>query len=307
MRQNGNRLIGDLPRFFKCDREDFMAAGHSPTLRSRRLRAHLRKLREEHGLTLAQAAKQVDWTGAKLSRIENGQRGVHPNDVRALADVYGVTGEEREALITLAREARQRGWWQPYGSALPYGFATYVGLESEASSIATYEPELIPGLMQSEDYARAQMRAAPIPEPEEEIDKRVAVRMTRQQRFADANPPEYWVILNEAVLHRQVGGPAILRTQLDRLAELGQAPTVTLQVLPFSAGAHPAGHGPFTVLGFPEPEDLDVAYVEYLTGRAFLEESDEVSRYTLVLNHLRARALSADDSIALIRTVAQDL
>src|SRR5918992_421349 len=177
MRQNGNRLIGDLPRFFKCDREDFMAAGHSPTLRSRRLRAHLRKLREEHGLTLAQAAKKVDWTGAKLSRIENGQRGVHPNDVRALADVYGVTGEEREALITLAREARQRGWWQPYGSALPYGFATYVGLESEASSIATYEPELIPGLMQSEDYARAQMRAAPIPEPEEEIDKRVAVRM----------------------------------------------------------------------------------------------------------------------------------
>ena len=135
-----------------------MAAGHSPTLRSRRLRAHLRKLREEHGLTLAQAAKQADWTGAKLSRIENGQRGVHPNDVRALADVYGVTGEEREALITLAREARQRGWWQPYGSALPYGFATYVGLESEASSIATYEPELIPGLMQSEDYARAQSR-----------------------------------------------------------------------------------------------------------------------------------------------------
>ncbi len=284
-----------------------MAAGHSPTLRSRRLRAHLRKLREEHGLTLAQAAKQVDWTGAKLSRIENGQRGAHPNDVRALADVYGVTGEEREALITLAREARQRGWWQPYGSALPYGFATYVGLESEASRIATYEPELVPGLMQTEDYARAQMRAAPISEPEQEIDKRIAVRMTRQRRFTEPNPPVFWVILNDAAVRRQVGGRKTLRDQLDRLIELAQAPTVTLQVLPFTAGAHPAGHGPFTILGFPEPEDLDVAYVEYLTGRVFLEEPEEMSRYTLVLNHLRARAFSADESIAHVRGVVRDL
>jgi transcriptional regulator with XRE-family HTH domain len=284
-----------------------MAAGYSPTLRSRRLRAHLRKLREEHGLTLAQAAKQVDWTSAKLSRIESGQRGAHPNDVRALADVYGVTGEEREALITLAREARQRGWWQPYGSALPYGFATYVGLESEASSIAGYAPELVPGVLQTEDYARAQMRAAPVPEPDEEIDKRVAVRTARQQRLTESNPPEVRVILNEAVLHRRVGGSATLRKQLTHVTDLAQLPTITVQVLAFTSGEHPATHGAFMLLEFPEPEDHDVVYVEYLTGRTYLEDADEVARYTLVLNHLRARAMSADDSLTLIRSVSREL
>jgi transcriptional regulator with XRE-family HTH domain len=267
----------------------------------------LRKLREERGLTLDQAARQVDWTAAKLSRVETGQRGVHPNDVRALTEVYGLTGEERESLITLAREARQRGWWQPYGSALPPGFDTYVGLESDASSIAAYAPELIPGLLQIEGYARAQMRAAPIPEPDGEIEKRVEVRMTRQQRLTGANPPEVWVILNEAVLHRRVGGPSTLRNQLDHIAELAQVPTITVQVLAFASGAHPATHGAFMMLAFPEPDDLDVVYVEYLTGRAYLESPDEVARYTLVMNHLRARAMSADDSLTLIRSVAQAL
>ncbi|GAA2086503.1 helix-turn-helix domain-containing protein [Actinomadura alba] len=284
-----------------------MPPGYSPTLRNRRLRALLRHLREQRGMTLEQAARQVDWTGAKLSRIETGQRGAHPNDVRALTDVYEVTGEEREALIRLAREARQRGWWQPYGSALPSGFETYVGLESEASGISAYAPELIPGLMQTEDYARAQMRAAPVPDSDEEIDKRIAVRITRQARLTSATPPELWVILNEAVLHRQVGGPATLRAQHERIIDLAQQPTITVQILPFSSGAHPATHGAFVSLGFPQPEDVDVVYVEYLTGRAFLEAPDEIARYTLVLNHLRASALSPDDSLTLIRTLARKL
>jgi transcriptional regulator with XRE-family HTH domain len=284
-----------------------MGTSHSPTLRSRRLRAILRRLREERGFTIDHVARQVDWTAPKLSRIETGQRRAHPNDVRALADVYEISPEEREALITLAREARQRGWWQPYSNALPPGFETYVGLESEASSIATYEPELVPGLMQTEDYARAQMKAAPIPDSDEEIDKRVAVRMARHERLVGPNPPEFWAILNEAVLHRQVGGRDTLRAQLDHIVQLAGVPKINLQVLRFSSGAHPATHGAFMILGFPESDDLDIAYVEYLTGRAYLESSDEVGQYTLVLNHLRARALSTDDSVALIRTVAREL
>jgi hypothetical protein len=180
-----------------------------------------------------------------------------------------------------------------------------VGLEAEAASISAYGPELVPGLMQTEAYARAQMKAAPIPDSDEEIDKRIAVRMNRQRRLVESSPPECWVILNEAVLRRQVGGTETMHAQLTHLIDLARVPTVALQVLPFAAGAHPGTHGAFMILGFPEPTDLDVAYVEYLTGSAYLEAPDEVARYTLVMNHLRARALSADESVALIRdTVA---
>jgi transcriptional regulator with XRE-family HTH domain len=284
-----------------------MIPRQSPTVRSRRLRSLLRKLREDRGLTIEQVVRQVDWQAPKLSRIETGQRHAHPNDVRALADVYGVSDADKEALITLAREARQRGWWQPYSDALPPWFETYVGLEAEAASISAYGPELVPGLMQTEAYARAQMKAAPIPDSDEEIDKRIAVRMNRQRRLVESSPPECWVILNEAVLRRQVGGTETMHAQLTHLIDLARVPTVALQVLPFAAGAHPGTHGAFMILGFPEPNDLDVAYVEYLTGSAYLEAPHEVARYTLVMNHLRARALSADESVALIRDTVEHL
>ncbi|NVI85955.1 helix-turn-helix transcriptional regulator [Actinomadura sp. BRA 177] len=280
-----------------------MPLNYSPTLRSRRLRAILRQLREEHALTLDQAARQVDWTGAKLSRIETGQRGAHPNDVRALADLYGITGREREALITLAREARQRGWWQPYGSVLPPGFATYVDLESEASKIATYSPELVPGLLQTEDYARAQIGAAPTQEPDDEIDKRVAVRMKRQQRLTEAGGPTVLAILNEAVLYRQVGGRDALHRQLTHVLDLATNPKISIHILPFAAGSHPGTHGEFVLLEFPTSQDAGIIYVEYLTGRAFLEEPDEIVQYHLVLDHLRARSLSREDSTTLISNI----
>jgi transcriptional regulator with XRE-family HTH domain len=274
----------------------------SPTVRSRRLRMVLRRLREDRDLTLAFVANELDWTAAKLSRLEGGQRGAHPNDIRVLTEVYGLSGEERNALIQLAREAKQRGWWQPYGSALPSGFETYVGLETEASSIATYQPELVPGIMQTEDYARAQMQAAPVAEAQEEIDKRIAVRLTRQLRLTQSEPLALWVILNEAVLYREVGSRETLRQQLRRLLDLAEITTVTLQVLPFASGAHPGTHGSFMALRFPEPTDADVVYIEHLTGRAYLEEPEEIARYNLVFDHLRANALSPHASTELIRT-----
>jgi transcriptional regulator with XRE-family HTH domain len=260
----------------------------------------LRKLREDRDLTLASVANELDWTAAKLSRLEGGQRGAHPNDVPVLTEAYGLSGEERNALIQLAREAKQRGWWQPYGSALPSGFETYVGLETEASSIATYQPELVPGIMQTEDYARAQMHAAPVPETPEEIDKRIAVRMTRQLRLTQSEPLALWVILNEAVLYREIGNRETLRQQLRHLLALAEIPTVTLQVLPFAGGAHPGTHGSFMALRFPDPADVDVVYIEYLTGRAYLEEPEEIARYSLVFDHLRANALSPNLSTELI-------
>lgn len=284
-----------------------MTSPKSPTLRSRRLRTILHKLRIDRGMTLGQVSQQVDWTATKLSRIETGQRGAHPNDVRALADIYGVTGVEREALITLAREARQRGWWQSYGSALPPRFDTYLGLESEATAISSYAPEFIPGLLQSEAYARAQLLAAPTPQPESEVEKRMTVRSMRQKRLFGPTPPHCRMVLNEVALHRRIGGTSTLRDQLAHLLELSELPTIQIQVLPFTSGAHPGTHGAFMLLEFPQAEDPDIAYVEYLTGRAFLEDADEVAHYVIVLNHLRGMALNDHDSLNFIKDLAREV
>lgn len=278
---------------------------YSPTIRRRRLAAELRRLREERGSTIEQVALEIDWHPTKLSRIETGKQAVQPSEVRALLDLLGTDPARRDALVALAREARRRGWWRAFGEAVPDWFAVYVGLESEATSIRLYESEFIPGLLQTEEYARAVHQATRVGAREEEIDRLVAVRMARQELLEGEDAPDLWMVLDEAVVRRAVGGPDVMRGQLKRLVEAARRPNLTLQVLPFSVGAHAGMDGGFHILTF-EPYADDVVYIEYRTGSFYLEKRWEIEQYTLVFDHLRAAALPTEASSALIAHVAEE-
>jgi transcriptional regulator with XRE-family HTH domain len=277
----------------------------SPTVRRRRLRSELRRLRTDLGLTIEDVQERTggDIRISTLSRWETGERSIRPNDLRALLDVYGLTdGAERETLLTLCRQAKERGWWQSYGSAVPGWFQIYVGLESEASVIQEYSAELVPGLLQTADYYRAFLSTAPA---DADIGRKIRVRVERQERLTAADdPPEYWAVLNEAVVRRNVGLNGTMRGQLEHLAELADLPNVTIQVLPFSAGVHPAMDGGFSILGFPEPSDPAVVYLENSAGSVYLEETSEVDRFNRMFSHIIAKALSPEDSRLLLSTAA---
>jgi transcriptional regulator with XRE-family HTH domain len=281
----------------------------SPTVRRRRLRYELRRLREQRGLTIEQVsdASGGDLKPSTISRWETGDRSVRPTDLRLLLDIYDIGGEQREMLLTLAREARERGWWQSYGSAIPDWFQVYVGLEAEASSIHVYESELVHGLLQTADYYRAFLRTAPAAGNDDEIARKITVRLTRQERLTGDESPEYWAVLNEAAIRRVVGGIDVMRDQLNHLAEIAKLPHVSIQVLPFSAGVHPAMDGSFEILGFPEASDPDVVYLENQISSLYLEEQSEIERYTLMFNHLIAKALDPDESWRLIARAAKEL
>lgn len=279
----------------------------SPTVRRRRLRAELRRLRAERGLTIdaVQELSKGDIRTPNLSRWETGERSVRPADVRLLLDIYEVTGEEREALLTLARQAKERGWWQSFGASVPSWFQFYVGLESEASTIRQYSAELVPGLLQTADYYRALLGT--VPGDPRITGKEVDVRLARQERLAGDDPPEFWVVLNEAVIRRSVGGSAVMRAQLEHLAEVSDLPSITIQVLPFGAGVHPAMDGSFSILGFPLAADPAVVYMENQAGSVYLEEPADVDRFSRMFSHLIAKALSPEDSGRLLRSAAGDL
>lgn len=287
-----------------------MSMRPSPTVRGRRLRYELRRLREQRGLTIEQVAEQShgDWTASAISRWETGDRRVRPADLRALLDIYEVGGDQREVLLTLAREARQRGWWQSYSSdAVPEWFQVYLGLEAEAASIHEYAAELVPGLFQTADYYRAFMRAAPAAGDDQAIERKIAVRAARQERLTADDPPECWAVLNEAAVRRIVGGTKVMRAQLDHIAALADRPHINVQVLPFRAGGHPAMDGSFIILGFPEAPDPDVVYLESQTGSLYLERLPEVDRYQAMFNHLVAKALGPEESIGLIAQAAAEM
>ncbi|WP_245666722.1 helix-turn-helix domain-containing protein [Actinomadura latina] len=275
-------------------------------MKRRRLAGELRRHREALGLTLDEVAERLEWSNAKISRIENARVGVLPRDVKYLLNVYAVEDEAREVLLTLAREARQKGWWHSYGEAIPPWFEVYVGLESDAVTMDKYESEHIPGLLQTADYARAVFEAFPA-EDGAEIDKRVELRMARTARLTASDAPKFWAVLNEAVIHRRVGGDQAMRAQLAYLRDMATRPNITLQVLPFDAGAHPAMSGAFTILGFPEPTDPKVVFMEGQTGGLYLEKPHEIERYSLAFDHLRAAALRPGDSQELIARVADSM
>jgi hypothetical protein len=210
-------------------------------------------------------------------------------------------------LLTLARESRQKGWWHSYGEAVPDWFEVYVGLEAEATAMSNYHAEFVPGLIQTEEHLRAVHRASLIGASDEEIEQLVRVRMARQELLVGADAPQCWLVLNEAVIRRIVGGRAVMHGQLLKLIEATKRPKLTLQVVPFSAGAHAAMDGSFSILSFPDPTDPFVVYIEYQTGALYLEKPQEVQRYTLMFDHLRASSLSVDASRALIVRAADEL
>ena len=281
----------------------------SPTVRRRRLRYELRRLRDEHGLTIEQVQERSggDIKAPSISRWENGERSIRPTDLRLLLDIYDVHSERREALLTLSRQAKERGWWQSYAAAIPEWFQIYVGLEAEAARIHEYAAELVPGLLQTAEYYRAFLRTAPAAGSEEEISRKIEVRLARQERLTGDDPAEYWAVLNEAVIRRAVGGAEVMRGQLDHIAEVAELPHVNVQVLPFGAGAHPAMDGAFSIMGFPEAPDPDVVYLENQAGSLYLEEEPEIDRYARMFSHLIAKALDPEESRRMIARIAADL
>ena len=285
-----------------------MAADHSPTVRRRQLIAELKRLREDAGLTQEDVAERLDWHHTKVFRIETGRTGPHPNDVRVMLDIYGVTDRpQRDALVQLAKDARQRGWWYSYRDVLPSRYEFFIGLEEEAATIQTFQLAVVPGLLQTVDYARALTGGGPLELDPDEIERRVEVRMTRQQVLARQSRPQLWAILDEAAIRRVIGGPAVMRAQLQHLLAASEQGKTTIQVVPYSAGAHPGTAGSFIILGFAEPAEIDVVYMETIGGNMSVDKAEEVQHYATAFDHLRAVALSPGDSRAMLHAASQAL
>jgi hypothetical protein len=271
----------------------------SPTIRRRELGSVLRGRREELGLTVEQVAEHLMCSPSKISRMETGQRGATPRDVRDLCVFYGIADEaERTRLMTLAVEGKQQGWWQPYG--LPYG--EYVGLEQAATSMDVYNSAVVPGLLQTSGYAKALHEAAMPQLAPAVIDQRIEERLTRQQLLDRSDPPLIQIVMDEAVLRRPIGGPAVMRDQLERMTKIAARPNVTIQVLTFELGAHPALESNFTILklGGRAP---NIVYVEGLIPPAIYRRAKDVQRYQQVFERLRDIGSSPEDSAGLIARI----
>jgi transcriptional regulator with XRE-family HTH domain len=279
----------------------------SPTVRRRRLGYELRLLREAAGKTGEQVAEALDWSESKVSRIETGRISVHHGDVSDLLNLYQVTDTAtHEALITLAREARKQGWWHPYSGVLKRPYATYIGLESAAESLRIFEPLTVPGLVQTHAYARAVITANP-EISEDEADRLIEVRLRRQDVvFKSDDPLRLWLVLDEAALRREIGGPAVMHEQLQRLLEATTHPRVHLQLLTFGQGSHVGMAGTFGVFAFPDQSDPDIGYVETIAGSLFLERRAEVLAADRALNELCAIALSPEASRELLTQITAD-
>jgi transcriptional regulator with XRE-family HTH domain len=286
------------------DRETGVVNQHrSPTIRRRRLGVELRRHREAMGVTIDVVADRLGCSTSKVSRIETGHTSVTPSDVRNILDIYGVAESIKAELVQIAREARQKGWWHPYSAVLT---GAYVGLETAARSIRSYEQQVVPGLLQSEEYAIAMIRAARLDYPAEEIARRVRVRMERQALLIQDDPIDLRVVLDEAVLSRPVGGDAVMRDQLARLADAARLPNVTLQILPFEAGAHAGMDGTFVILEFEEEGDADVVFIDNATGGLFLEKAEELGKYITIFETVQAAALPPEESIEMIEMLVEE-
>jgi transcriptional regulator with XRE-family HTH domain len=257
------------------------------------LGTQLRRLREASGVTPEQAGYEIRASRSKISRMEHGRVGFKRRDVADLLTLYGVTDEAtRAGVMSLAQQANAQGWWAKYGDILPDWFETYLGLEAAATLIRTFDLQFVHGLFQTEAYARAVTVLGHRSAPSQEIDRRVSLRMKRQDLLVGADPPRVWTVLDEAALRRPVGGHQVMRAQLERLIEVAGLPRVTVQVVPFRRGGHAGAGGSFTVLRFGQPELPDVAYIEQLTSALYLERRADVDHYMEVMNRLSAEALT---------------
>jgi transcriptional regulator with XRE-family HTH domain len=278
-----------------------------PTVRRRFLGGELRRLRESHSIELEEVADRVGLAPSTLSRIETGRAPTRTASLNALLELYGVYDPgQRRALLEMARDGHQRGWWAVWDGVLPTGFGIWVGLEAEAASLRVFEAQVVHGLLQTEDYARSVMSTVRRRQTGEEIEKLVRLRMQRQRVLHRPYPLDLWIILDEAVLRRMAGPWRVMREQLDHLYEACHWPNVTLQVLGFGTGLHPGLGGSFTIIKFPERLDPDVVYTEGVTGQAYLEERDrEVRAQSEAFDLLRASALSPAESARLIRSISE--
>ncbi len=262
----------------------------------------LRKLRTERGLSVDDVTRRLLFSATKVSRLETGRAGASPRDIRDLCVLYEVTDPaERERLMSLAREGKQRAWWQEF--ALP--FATYVGLEAEANSLSDYNTDVVTGLLQVEGYARAILEVADPPLDPHAIEQHVEARVRRQAMLEQDVGPVLHCILDEGALHRPVGGAAVMRDQLARIVEVAALPKVTFQLIPLAIGAHPALDGTFVIIQFDEPMINDVVYVAGVVGNIYLESAADLERYNRIFSRLRSIALSPEESIALISRISE--
>jgi transcriptional regulator with XRE-family HTH domain len=277
-----------------------------PTVRRRRLGSELRRLREAQSIKLEEVAERLGLAPSTLSRIETGKAPTRSAYLTSMLELYGVADpSQRQVLVEMAREGHRKGWWAVWEDVLPTGFGIYVGLEAEAASLRVYEAQVVHGLLQTEEYARAVMTTVRRRQTPEEIDRLVALRMQRQDVLLRADPLELWIILDEAVIRRAMGPPDLMRRQLAHLCKVGLMPNVTLQVLEFCSGLHPALNGPFAIIEFPERFDPDVVYSEGVGGQAYVEEREKAVRAQVeAFDLLRATALPPADSAELIRSMS---
>lgn len=276
----------------------------SPTARRRRLAIELKRLREQNGFTCHQVGKELDWSSSKVNRLETGQGRVQPSDVEALCRFYATSDELRDLLKSLAKESKSKGWWHAHGDAVPSWFSVYVGLEQAASSLRSYQGEFIPGLLQTPAYA-SELSSAWADHTPADVQRMVDVRMRRQELLLGEGAPDLWIVVHQSALLHVIGSRQVMAGQLERMLEMAKLRNVTVQVLPFDAGAYPTT-GPFTVLGFPEQEDPDVVYREGLTDSVYLEHPQDVDLYAKAFDHLRALALGPQRSAILIKKTMEE-
>jgi Domain of unknown function (DUF5753)/Helix-turn-helix domain len=278
-----------------------------PTVQRLVLGGHLRRLREDAGITTERAALVIRGSHSKISRMEHGRVAFKERDISDLLTLYGVgPGDEREALLGLARVSGTPGWWQGYSDILPHWVEPYFGLEAAASFIREYELQFVPGLLQIEAYARAVIRLGNHP-AEDEVIRRAEARIARQEILDRAHPPTLWAVMDESALRRVIGGPEVMKAQIKHLIEMCDHPAVTLQILPFSAGAHRAMGGPFTILRYTEPDLRDVVFIEQLTSALYLDKTTEVDSYLGVIEEVCLQAAPAAKTPSLLRAALETL
>jgi hypothetical protein len=278
-----------------------------PTVQRLVLGGHLRRLREEAQITTEQAAGTIRGSHSKISRMEHGRVGFKERDIADLLTMYGVTsGQEREALLRLAREANTPGWWQGYTDTLPHWIEPYFGLEAAASFIRNYQLQFVPGLLQTEGYARSLIRLGNAAS-EEDVLRRAEARVSRQSILGGENSPRFWTVMDEGALRRSIGGRAVMAEQLRHLIDMCDHPSVTVQILPFHVAAHPAMGGPFTILRFSEPDLRDVVFIEQLTSALYLDKPAEVDSYLEVMEQLCLQAEPASKTPQILKAALDSL
>ncbi len=279
-----------------------------PTVPRMILGNRLRRFREGAAISPDRAGYEIRASRSKISRMENGRVGFKERDVTDLLDLYGITDSEtRESLTALARQANAPGWWTGYGDIMTDWFEEYLGLETAASVIRTFELQFVNGLFQTESYARAVTLLGNGSAPEEDIDRRVSLRLKRQDLLGGPRPPQVWTVVDEGALRRPVGGSAVMRAQLERLIEVSLLRHVTIQIVPFSRGGHAAAGGSFTVLRFVDPDVPDVVYIEQLTSALYLDKREDVDHYLEVMNHLSTEALPPAQTARFLAEIIKEM